>query len=133
MATRQTPDGGHWVLGSAGPARPGLRVEVAAGRKLLIRQSERVVLLGRQRTGPVHYGVYYARTGRYRSPLPPVTAAHARRIREASKVRDDWAARWVSQFGSWLDAAAEGPLQAWSGFRRECGDFPAASAGKSPR
>lgn len=76
---------GRWpgfALEVARPASPGLRVEVAHGRKLLLRQADRVVLLGRQRAG--YWGAHYARTGHYRSPLPPITAARARLIRETS-------------------------------------------------
>jgi len=38
----------------------------------LLRQADRIVLLGLQRTR--HLGVYYARTGQYRSPLPAIRA-----------------------------------------------------------
>jgi hypothetical protein len=51
------------------PARPGLRVEVTGGRRLLIRQTDRVVVLAVQRAR--HRGVYYARTGE----LPLAVAA----------------------------------------------------------
>ncbi|MCZ7426935.1 hypothetical protein O7607_14465 [Micromonospora sp. WMMA1949] len=70
---------GRWdglVVHAERPSRPGLRVEAAGGRRLLIRQADRVVLLGRQRACAL--GVFYARTGLYRSPLPPVAAAHPR-------------------------------------------------------
>ncbi|WP_406044851.1 hypothetical protein OG799_10525 [Micromonospora sp. NBC_00898] len=103
--------GGRWdglTLDVAAPDRPGLRVEVAGGRRMLIRQGDRVVLLARPRAG--HFGVHYLRTGRYRSPLPPITAAHARRVREASTDDDAWAARWSHAFTGWLHDTGEGPL-----------------------
>jgi hypothetical protein len=58
-----------------------------------------------------HLQVYYARMGRYRSPLPAISAVHARRVREASS-DDAWAARWTHQFTDWLQTAVEGPLHA---------------------
>ena len=98
------------IVEAAGPSRPGLRVEVAAGRRLLLRQGGQVVLLGLQRAG--HRGVYYARTGLYRSPLPPISAALARRFAEigAGEGAGDWAACWAHQFSRWLRDAVEGPL-----------------------
>ncbi|WP_157739842.1 hypothetical protein [Micromonospora narathiwatensis] len=105
--------GGRWaglVLDVEVPVRPRLRVEVAGGRRLLVRQDDRVVLLGRQRA--MHRGVYYARTGRYRSPIPPITAAQARHLRASSEDEDAWAARWTHQFTGWLQAGVDGPLHA---------------------
>ncbi|MEV6305501.1 hypothetical protein AB0M02_39225 [Actinoplanes sp. NPDC051861] len=81
------------------PKLPALRVEVTGGRRLLIRQSGRVVLLGRQRAQ--HRGVHFFRTNRFTSPLPHITAAQAREIRGE---------RWTHQFASWLRDAGEGPL-----------------------
>jgi hypothetical protein len=88
--------------------RPGLRVEVSAGRRLLLRQADQVVLFSVQQAG--HWGVYYARTGLYRSPLPALTAGHARRVREVSVDDDAWAARWTHEFLDFLQAANDGPL-----------------------
>jgi hypothetical protein len=105
--------GGRWAglsLEVQRPARPGLRIEVTAGRRLLLRQADRIVLLGLQRTR--HLGVHYARTGQYRSPLPAISAIHARRVRETSSSDDAWAARWTHQFTNWLQTAVEGPLHA---------------------
>jgi hypothetical protein len=76
----------------------------------LLRQGDRVVLLGRQ--GAYRQGVHYARTGLYRSPLPPVSAGQARRLRGIAEDGGDWAARWVHQFSGWLKSAVEGPLHA---------------------
>lgn len=83
-------------------------MEATGGRRLLIRQADRVVLLGRQRAQ--HRGVYYCRTGLYESPLPPIPVRHARRARETSDDDDAWAARWTHQFAAWLQARPEGPL-----------------------
>lgn len=96
------------LLEAERPVRPGLRVEVTAGRRLLLRQTDRVVLLGLQRAR--HQGVHYARTGLYRSPLPPIKAAHARQVRQTSRDDDAWAARWAHRFVDSLQATTEGPL-----------------------
>jgi hypothetical protein len=76
----------------------------------LLRQGDRVVLLGLQRAWWL--GVYYARTGLYRSPLPPISAGQARRFRDLAGDGGDWAARWAHQFSRWLKSAGEGPLHA---------------------
>jgi hypothetical protein len=133
-----SPAPGRWAglrLDVEGPARPGLRVEVTGGRRLLLRQGDQVVLLGMQRAA--HRGVYYVRTNRFHSPLPPVDAALARRLRPADGSNSSppidatladrhagesgggarqadrgdaaWAARWTHRFADWLQAAA-GPL-----------------------
>ncbi|GAA1857039.1 hypothetical protein [Asanoa iriomotensis] len=105
--------GGHWVglaCVAKRPARPALRMEVTAGRRLLLRQADQVVLLGVQRAR--NQGVYYARTARYRSPLPPLTAGHARRVRETSLDDDAWAARWTHEYLGLLQAADNGPVHA---------------------
>lgn len=107
-----SPDG-RWAgltLEVERPARPGLRVEVASGRRLLLRQADRIVLLGVQRAG--HRGLRYARTGSYRSPLPPISASLARRMRETGG--DAWAQRWTHQFTDWLGGAVDGPLHTGS-------------------
>lgn len=104
-------DGGGWdglTIEVEGPARPGLRVEVTGGRRLLLRQGGRVALLGAQRA--TCRGVYYARTGLYRSPLPPVNAAEARRIGEKDGGGDGWSARWAHYFADGLSNGLEGPL-----------------------
>jgi hypothetical protein len=101
---------GRWAglrLEVDAPARPGLRVEVTTGRRLLLRQGDEVVLLGVQRSA--HRGVHYSRTGRFRAPLSPVGAALARRMREPA---DAWAARWTHWFADGLLAADQGPVHA---------------------
>jgi hypothetical protein len=88
--------------------RPPLRIEVAGGRFLLIRQGDEPVLLGRVDDGT--YGVDYVRTGRYRSPVPPIRAAHAA---GAAVYRGEaWWARWAHHFRSELSASKYGPLHA---------------------
>lgn len=77
---------------------------------MLLRQDDRIVLLARQRA--TNRGVYYARTGRYRSPIPPITARRARQVRASSSDEDAWAARWTHQFTGWLETAVDGPLHA---------------------
>ncbi|MFR9779156.1 hypothetical protein ACL02O_24265 [Micromonospora sp. MS34] len=111
-----TGRGGGWdglALDVAAPAHPGLRVEAAGARRFLIRQADRVVLLARQH--PRHYGVHYARTGGYRSPIPSISAALARRVRDASADDTAWAARWAHRFATWLGQAVDGPLHRGSG------------------
>ncbi|MET8837471.1 hypothetical protein ABZV78_26660 [Micromonospora sp. NPDC004540] len=105
-----TAPGGGWdglALEVDTPVRPGLRVEVAGARRFLIRQADRVVLLARQH--PRHHGVHYVRTGAYRSPVPPISAAEARRVGDASG-EGDRAARWAHRFAGWLAEAEDGPL-----------------------
>jgi hypothetical protein len=94
----------------SGPRRPGLRVEVAAGRRILVRQADRVVLLARWRAQ--RPGVHYCRTGQYESPLPAITAGQARDLRQTSDTPGVWAARWTHQLAAWLRAAPYGPLHA---------------------
>ncbi|NRQ37042.1 hypothetical protein HII36_35170, partial [Nonomuraea sp. NN258] len=57
----------------AGPARPPLRVEVAAGRRLAIVQGARPVLLAR--VAAYDHGVAFRRTPEpYRSPVGPLAS-----------------------------------------------------------
>ncbi|MBO3737955.1 hypothetical protein [Actinoplanes flavus] len=86
--------------------RPPLRFEVTGGRMLMIRQGDEPVLLGRVDDG--HYGVDYARTGRYRSPVPPLRAAHAAAV--AVDGGATWWARWAHHFRSELSDSGSGPL-----------------------
>ncbi|MEU1837669.1 hypothetical protein [Micromonospora chersina] len=105
-----TPPGGGGdglALEVETPVRPGLRVEVAGGRRLLIRQADRVVLLARQH--PWHHGVHYVRVEGYRSPVPPISAVQARRVGDTGG-DGERAARWAHRFVSWLTGAEDGPL-----------------------
>ncbi|GIF62766.1 hypothetical protein Ais01nite_08010 [Asanoa ishikariensis] len=88
-----------------GRATPGLRFEVASGGRLLLRQQNRLVLLGKVRGW--NDGVDVQRTGDYVSPLPPLRADHARQITPSGDTA--WFGRWAHQFASWLDDGA-GPL-----------------------
>ncbi|MEU4626692.1 hypothetical protein AB0G04_42760 [Actinoplanes sp. NPDC023801] len=88
--------------------RPALRMEVAGRGLLLIRQGDEPVVLGRVDDGC--YGVDYVRTGRYRSPVPPLRAAHAAGV--AGGGDETWWARWAHHFRSELSDSAYGPLHA---------------------
>ncbi|MDN3352242.1 hypothetical protein [Actinomadura sp. DC4] len=86
-----------------GPVRPELRVEVAGGRRMLLRQGARPLLLAR--TSRDHYGVDLLRAGDVRSPVAPCRAGRARAL--AGSEAD---ARWAHVFAGELAAAADGPL-----------------------
>ncbi|MEV5968225.1 hypothetical protein AB0L70_41045 [Kribbella sp. NPDC051952] len=75
------------------PVTPSLRLELASGRRLLLRQDGQVVLLVRADTD--NYGLRVFRTGRYESVLPP--------LRRTSRSPDGW----VHQFANHL---RNGPL-----------------------
>lgn len=85
---------------------PGLRLEVASGGRMVLRQQSRLVLLGRVQRW--NYGVHVYRTGDYLSPLPPLPADQARRIAPAGTTI--WFTRWAHEYTSWLDGTASGPL-----------------------
>ena len=72
---------------------PGLRMLVAAGRRMLLRQGTRDVLLAR--VDRDHYGVHVQVLPGWRSPVPPVTVADARRL-------GDDAVRWAHWFADRL-------------------------------
>jgi hypothetical protein len=82
--------------------RAGLRLEVAAGRRMVLRQHGRAVLLARVDTA--HYGVYLHSSGGYESPLPPIRADEARSIPPGDGLR------WTYRVAGWLDATDSGPL-----------------------
>ncbi|MFE5795745.1 hypothetical protein ACFQ8C_24665 [Streptomyces sp. NPDC056503] len=101
------------------PVRPGLRMECADGRRLvLVREPPGEdpvpVLFARQRV--THRGVHYARTGRYVSPLAPLRAERARACAEfAAPGGQAWTERWAAHAEAELRAADAGPLHegAW--------------------
>ncbi|WP_150162555.1 hypothetical protein [Streptomyces venezuelae] len=94
-----------------GPAKPGLRMECADGRRLVLMQGDAPVLFARQRA--THYGLHYARTGRYASPLAPLRAERARAVAEfAEPGSAEWWKRWAAHAEAELRGAAEGPLHA---------------------
>ncbi|MGR6319994.1 hypothetical protein Q2K19_25905 [Micromonospora soli] len=89
-----------------GRTLPDLRLEVASGGRMLLRQQSRLVLLGKVQRS--NYGVHVFRTGDYLSPLPPLRADHARQVTPPGGAA--WFDRWAHQFASWLDDADAGPL-----------------------
>ncbi|MGW5779454.1 hypothetical protein [Streptomyces sp. NPDC003863] len=91
------------------PVKPGLRMECADGRRLVLLQGTTPVLFARQRA--THRGVHYARTGRYASPLAPLRSERARAFAEfAMPGTEEWTERWAAHAGAELRAAADGPL-----------------------
>ncbi|MEU2073162.1 hypothetical protein [Streptomyces sp. NPDC013489] len=94
-----------------GPVKPGLRVECADGRRLVLMQGAAPVLFARQRA--THRGLHYARTGRYVSPLAPLRAERARAVAEfGAPGTTEWRRRWAAHAEAELRGAAEGPLHA---------------------
>ncbi|MFD5322585.1 hypothetical protein [Streptomyces sp. NPDC127092] len=91
------------------PVRPGLRMECADGGRLVLSQGDRPVLFARQRAS--RYGVHYARTGTYVSPLAPLRAATARSFADfAPPGSEAWTDRWTAHAAAELRGATEGPL-----------------------
>ncbi|MFG3345039.1 hypothetical protein ACGF1Z_08220 [Streptomyces sp. NPDC048018] len=90
---------GALVLTGHADRLPALRAEMTDGRRMLVRQGERPVLLAR--ADEDRGGVTVHRRAGYRSPLPPLRAAEARR-------RPDW----LHRFASALEASGRGPLYA---------------------
>ena len=74
---RTTLPGGVRLTVTGRPV-PALRVLSAAGGRVLVRQGTRDVLLAR--VDRDHYGVHVHVLPGWRSPVPPVTAAEARRL-----------------------------------------------------
>ncbi|MEU2546222.1 hypothetical protein ABZ618_12440 [Streptomyces roseolus] len=101
------------------PARAGLRMECADGRRLVLVQESGgrgavPVLFARQRV--THRGLHYARTGRYVSPLAPLRAGRAHAYAEfAEPGGQAWTGRWAAHAEAELRGAAAGPLHegAW--------------------
>ncbi|MFE1551018.1 hypothetical protein [Streptomyces sp. NPDC058718] len=92
-----------------GPVTPGLRMESADGRRLVLTQGGVPVLFARQRV--TWYGLHYARTGRYVSPLAPLRSERARTVAEfADPGSEEWTERWAAHAGAALRAADDGPL-----------------------
>lgn len=117
-----SPDGTGWgglALDVDAPARPGLRVEVAAGRRMLLRQGDRPLLFARVTRD--HYGVDFLRAGGIRSPIAPCRAGRARAL--AASGPDGAVARWARAFAGDLATAVEGPLHTgrWILTRHEAG------------
>ena len=124
--------GGPWrglALAAEGPRQPGLRVEVTAGRRLLLRQADRVVLLGH--VADDHRGVAFWRTGLYRSPLAPLRAEQARTLAGPADV---WYTRWAHYLAGEIAACTQGPLHTgrWV-LTRSPGVDTAAGGPRSPQ
>ncbi|MFH0520314.1 hypothetical protein ACHBTE_24455 [Streptomyces sp. M41] len=85
------------VRSRSGPS--ALRFETAEGGRLLLRQGERPVLLGRAEGDGCCRDLALHRLDDYRSPLPPVRCAETRG-------RTDWTHRYARL----LEEAADGPL-----------------------
>ncbi|MFG2641544.1 hypothetical protein ACGFYP_11310 [Streptomyces sp. NPDC048370] len=79
------------------PGPPPLHWEMTDGRRMLLRQSGRPVLLAR--VDEDRGGVRIHRRAGYRSPLPPIRA-------DESRAMPDWSQRYAR----WLADADEGPL-----------------------
>lgn len=110
-----------------GRAMPDLRLEIASGGRMLLRQQGLVLL------GKVHrwnYGVHVYRTGDYVSPLPPLRADHARQVTPHGSAA--WFDRWAYQLASWLDDADTGPLHSGY-FPSPAGEREDATCGKAGR
>ncbi|MFD3941842.1 hypothetical protein [Streptomyces sp. NPDC058579] len=91
------------------PVRPGLRMECADDRRLVLFQEDVPVLFARQRA--TLRGLHYARTGRYVSPLGPLRAEQARTFGEfAAPGSEAWTERWAAYAEAGLRTAANGPL-----------------------
>lgn len=104
------PDGsGGWgglLLDVDGPARPDLRIEVASGRRMLMRQEDRPLLFTRIADG--YRGVDYLRAADITSPIAPCRADRARALAEYGP--DEAIARWARTFADELATTASGPL-----------------------
>jgi hypothetical protein len=105
-----SPDGtGGWgglAFEVDAPARPGLRVEVTAGRRMLLRQGARPLLFAQ--VTDHYYGVNFLRAEGFRSPVAPCRADRARALAELGP--DETVARWAQIFAGELAATGEGPL-----------------------
>ncbi|MGW2641002.1 hypothetical protein [Streptomyces sp. NPDC001348] len=82
------------------PGPPPLRFESADGRRLLLRQGERPLLLGRTVGEGCCPDLHLHHLDGYRSPLPPLRAQTQR-----SSVN------WPHQYARWLDQADGTPLR----------------------
>jgi len=101
---------GPWealVLDVEHPDRSALRVEVAGSGSLALRQNDMVVLMA-QVDGDL-FGVEYASTGQFRSPIPPIRAAYAASLR-TDDPSEAWQARWAHHVAAALTSSTEGPL-----------------------
>lgn len=99
-ARRELLGAGRLVLEIEGrPGPPGLRFETADAGRMLLRQRERPVLLGRSECDTCCPELYLHRLDGYDSPLPPVRSADMRAARN-----------WVHAYARHLEASDGGPL-----------------------
>ncbi|MFG2792086.1 hypothetical protein [Streptomyces sp. NPDC048419] len=82
------------------PGPPSLRFETAGDGRVLLRQEERPVLLGRSVGGGCCPDLHLHRLGDYRSPLPPLRSTTMR-----SSVN------WPHQYARWLEEGEGTPLR----------------------
>jgi hypothetical protein len=85
---------------------PGLRVEIAGRGLLALRQNDSVVLMAHVHAD--RFGVEYASTGRFRSPIPPIRTARTATL--AADTGERWQARWARHFATALTGTGDGPL-----------------------
>ncbi|MCL8010355.1 hypothetical protein [Streptomyces sp. AS02] len=97
---REFAPGGGLVLAVSGrPAPPPLRFETADAGRLLLRQGERPLLLGRADGTGCCKDLAMHRLDGHRSPLPPLRSG-------AMRERADW----THQYSRWPEEAEDGPL-----------------------
>lgn len=124
-----TAEWGGLAIDVDAPVRPGLRMEVATGRRMLLRQGDRPLLFAR--ITEAYRGVRFLRAGGVRSPVSPCRADRARAWAERGP--REALARWARAFAADLATATRagyGPLHrgrwtltcheadAWRGQRR---------------
>jgi hypothetical protein len=113
---------GNWgglVFDVEAPAKPDLRVEVAMGSRMLVRQGDRPLLFAR--IADQYRGVHFLRAAGVRSPIAACRADRARALAEYGP--DQAIARWAHAFAGDLGAAVSGPLHSgrWILTRHEGG------------
>ncbi|MGX6600769.1 hypothetical protein ACWKSP_01330 [Micromonosporaceae bacterium Da 78-11] len=96
-----------YALDITGIRRPGLRFEVAGGRRLVLWQGGAVVLLGSVESD--RCGVRVHRAEGYRSPVAPIPVAVARAASSGPDTARS-ADRWAGHFERELTRSSDGPL-----------------------
>jgi hypothetical protein len=84
----------------------GLRVEVSAGRRLLVRQQAAPIVAARVQRWMSH--VDYVRSERYRPVVPPIRADLTRRLAQGQAAERN--IRWTYHFAAALADSDAGPL-----------------------
>ncbi|MFC8422605.1 hypothetical protein ACFUN7_17300 [Streptomyces sp. NPDC057236] len=98
--TRQSQPGGGLVLTVSGrPGPPPLRCETADGGRMLLRQQDRPLLLGRADTEGCCRDLSLHRLDAYRSPLPPLSSTAQRST-----------ADWTHRYAHWLEESPGVPV-----------------------